>query len=317
MIECTAGGTTQALVKVGSSLGLAVTVALSPPVLPEGSPGQVVVPDVVAADPPSQGTSPSAATANVAGSEGSASPAPLVDTVVSDGQDEPEASGALYDPAQAPPPVLNRPAPVIASPWDLPDAPRAPQPPEVARDGRGMVIAGGIVGGVGLLMRISFARLAGREFTEFGSPLDLGPLGIVVGPPMHHTMLATGLGLVGGGMWRRGRWAADQSMFRGRERRARPMPGLGWGLFGAGAALWGITRVAWAACDDAECGAATKAGGLYGGLVLASVGLPVGAWATGYRRYTERHGAPDRALSVAPTAVGISRAPGLSVAGRF
>lgn len=109
------------------------------------------------------------------------------------------------------------------------------------KTGRGMLIAGGVLTGVGVLGRIGLevfwstaAQLHPRApfgmwsvpnvafLTNWNSAMFLGP----------------GLGLLAGGAYRRGRYEAGL----GRPRDARRMRLVGAALLGGGLGLWALTR---------------------------------------------------------------------------
>lgn len=133
----------------------------------------------------------------------------------------------------------------------------------------------------------------------------------------YNPLIATGLGLLGGGMWRRGRWMADQDLFRGAvARRAKQRVALGWSLFAAGGATWLVTRLLGAGlCTDGSCTHAVLELGYYSSLAMTTSGLAIGSWSSGYRRYSDRWSSVVSSMRIAPTAA--AGQYGLALSGRF
>jgi hypothetical protein len=175
-----------------------------------------------------------------------------------------------------------------------------------------MLIAAGVIGGAGLIVRLATTAAVIRTIRDDGP----SPLGITAaGGYLFNPLVATGLGLAGGGMARRGRLDAHQELFEGiaaeRPRRKK----LGWGLFGGGVGLWAITRVAGVtACNTEACAARVWEWGYYLSLAGTVPGVIMGGYASGYDRYHRRFGHLSD-LSLAPIAH--RQGFGLAVSGRF
>lgn len=216
---------------------------------------------------------------------------------------------------------------------EMPPSPRPPQDvprqraaskrresrprPELPRyKGTGRLIAGGILsaGSFGLRIAMSLGTHPIKEPAEgtddIGDYLPLVVAGFVTTP-----VLAGGLGLIGSGLTARGRWTAVRDArdraeprfdYRFRER-------LGWGLLGAGAGLWLVTRVSLAACNTDRCAGAVLDGGFYPSVGLIAAGVALAPFSRGYRK-------AERALRVEGLSVQPVVSPshaGLSVSARF
>ena len=245
---------------------------------------------------------------------------------------EPAAAAAPEAALTAPAPVAtNVPAEAVAPPMDptvtAPALPAAPRPlvavPPPPKSGRGLMIAGGVVMGTGLILKIlttSAVVQTARAYRGDGDGFPSFEIDAMVlgGSLFYKPLIGGGMGLMAGGFVRRGQLAAHQDIFSTTSKTRRPrQAALGWGLFGGGAGLWAVTRLAGLlGCQTSQCKAGVYEGGYYASLAMTSVGLPLGAWSTSYENYEARW-APvvARSLSVAP--MGGAGRFGLSLIGRF
>lgn len=198
--------------------------------------------------------------------------------------------------------------PVLAPPEPPPviqPAPNVPIPPRY--DGRGMLIAAGVVGGVGFLLK-GLATITAARNPE----LAVGVL--VSGGIFYNPLIGTALGLTAGGMVRRGRVEAHGEFFyEGSTPTLQRRFGLGWGLFGGGFALWGVTRVLGATCDG-TCTTAAWELGYYGSLAMTIPGAIFGGYASGYRNYERKF---RHLANVSVTPLAHRNGWGLSLSGQF
>ncbi|MEM9460408.1 MAG: hypothetical protein AAGF11_39920 [Myxococcota bacterium] len=253
---------------------------------------------------------------------------PPSDALASDGA---AGSDPLADPLSGEPSELGPGAEVSAEvsegavdPWMTEDGPvdvRPPPPPPLAAppnepaNGHKMLVAGGIIGGLGLLSRVlttGFGIRAARE-PERPGPMDVEQVGAVFFTPL----IATGMGLVAGAMARRGRVDAHRELFEGQTPRWKRRLRLGWGLFGAGMGVWAITRLTPLACRDSTCAFRHYEVGYYISLAGTIPGVVMGSYASGYNEYRRRnkHLAKRSSVSAAPLFGRDLR--GLSVSARF
>lgn len=176
-----------------------------------------------------------------------------------------------------------------------------------------MLIAASAVGLTGMLLRVITTVSVIRSMQI----PNASPIGTTInGALFYDPLLATGLGLAGGGMARRGRLDAHNEQFEGtpapRPRRHK----LGWGLFGGGVAVWSLTRiVGLSSCrTDQDCAARVWEVGYYVSLAGTIPGVIMGGYATGYEGYRKRFG---HLANVSVTPIAHRNAWGLAVSGRF
>lgn len=189
-------------------------------------------------------------------------------------------------------------------------------PPPLYR-GRGMVIAGGVLGAIGLIAKFG-ATYRAFAAVRRGNPQETGAEVIVAGSLVYNPILGIGLGLVGGGLAQRGEWDAHHELFdtaAHSPRMKKSRRKLGWGLFGGGVALWGLTRLASLGCKNDACAVGTLEFGYYTALAMTVPGLALASWGTGHDNYKRRFGKIKRSkISLSPTA---GRTLGVSASGRF
>jgi hypothetical protein len=204
------------------------------------------------------------------------------------------------------------PAPVTAPPAPTFVPPPVPPPP-APPSGRGMLISAAVVGGAGLVVRVLTSISVARAIQlPDGLPMDT----MIRGAIFYDPLIATGLGLAGGGMARRGRLDAHRELFEGATRKRATRKKLGWGLFGAGLATWALTRVAGGpGCrGNEDCKVRVWEWGYYLSLAGTVPGAIMGGYASGYAGYHRRFGHLAD-LGLAPVA---SRQMwGLALSGRF
>ncbi|MEM7156125.1 MAG: hypothetical protein AAF799_24945 [Myxococcota bacterium] len=210
--------------------------------------------------------------------------------------------------------AVAEPLPVVElSPIDT-DAPKTYPAPKYK--GTALLAVGGVIGAGTLIYRGYVSAIA---IGEVGNSF-LGPqFWLLTGGVTANPAFVISLGMIGGGMGMRGRSQAHHDMFETGE--ARPSfvpvkPRLGWGLVGGGAGLWIITRfVGYLGCQTDTCSVATLETGAYASLGAVTAGLVLGAYGTGYRRYTRDHQSLVSRIRAQPV---ITRTfSGISVAGRF
>ncbi|MEM7157939.1 MAG: hypothetical protein AAF799_34175 [Myxococcota bacterium] len=193
----------------------------------------------------------------------------------------------------------------------------APEPPRYR--GTGLFIASGILGAVGLGARIESTAMEIYWLNEPSCTEDC--IEEWSGPFMPHPIAGpftvTSIGLLGGGMAMAGRWRAHADLFHNTPvEPSRKMPlaeTLGWGLFGGGVALWIGTRFLERACDTDACRLAVLEPTHYVSTGVLIAGTVLGSYATGYRRYFNRH----RGLELQFTPSASRQRVGLTVSGRF
>lgn len=218
---------------------------------------------------------------------------------------EPVAEVPAVPVETAPPPAVT--VTVAPVPAFVP-APAAPafHVPQAPSRGRGMIIGAVVLGSLGGALRIATTILATQ-----GDPVFT----IVTGSFFYNPLLATSLGLAGGGMARRGQYDAHGELFLGRAPTRPRRAALGWGLFGAGVGVWALTRGAGLfLCGTEECAAGVFEVGYYASLAGTVPGVVMGSYASGYNGYRKRFGHLAE-LGIAPVAH--RNAWGLSLSGRF
>jgi hypothetical protein len=175
-----------------------------------------------------------------------------------------------------------------------------------------MLIAAGVVGGAGLLVRVLTTVSVVRAMQiEDGLPLAT----MARGAFMYDPLIATAIGLAGGGMARRGRHHAHGVMFEGATVEKQRRKKLGWGLFGAGMGLWAVTRlVGVTSCRNDDCTAKVWEWGYYLSLGGTVPGVIMGGYASGYDGYQRRYG---RLANVGLAPIASRQAWGLALSGRF
>ena len=210
-----------------------------------------------------------------------------------------------------------QPVPVVElSPIELDAQPKSYPAP--VRNGTGLLVSSGIIATGALIYRGFVTSVAVGEVQQGSS--FLGPqFTLLFGGVVTNPFFAASLGMMGGGMGMRGRWQAHHDMFETGQipkSRLAVRPGLGWALAGAGVGVWVATRFAgYLGCVTDECSVATLELGAYGSLGMVTAGMALGAYGTGYRRYTRDHQGLLSRVRAQPV---ISRTfSGLSVSGRF
>lgn len=174
-----------------------------------------------------------------------------------------------------------------------------------------MLVAGAVLGGLGMLFKVWTTVNAAQARRD----PEVAPLEVLwAGSILYTPFIATGLGLTGAGMGRRGHFDAHGQLFEGREPRHKRRAILGWSLFGGGMAIWTATRLAQAACGGADCRFRTLETGYYLSLLGTVPGIVMGSYGSGFASYHRRHkGLAD--LSAAPLIGRDMR--GLSISARF
>ncbi len=174
-----------------------------------------------------------------------------------------------------------------------------------------MLIAGGAVGSLGLLIKIWVTAAGARARPDPNvSAVQVVGLGSVYYTPF----IATGMGLLGGAMGRRGHADAHGELFEHRTPSRKRRTILGWSLFGAGLSVWAGTRLGVNRCASETCAFRTLEWGYYLSLVGTVPGIVMGSYGTGFARYKRKHGHLAD-LSVSPLVHRDVR--GLSISARF
>lgn len=159
-------------------------------------------------------------------------------------------------------------------------------------------IVGGVFSGAGLALRA--LAIAAAHPREFEPNLKIA----------HVVLLAHSAASQNVGLAMTGRGSELLGELRGLQGRpVRLRAGLGWSLFGAGAAVMVASHFVPRACFTTECAVATSVIGHTAGLLVAGAGLNTATFSLGYRRGARRR------VSVAPTTAGSQM--GLAVSGRF
>jgi hypothetical protein len=237
-----------------------------------------------------------------------------------------EGESAEAEPAEAEPEAPRGPAvDDETAPMQAP-VEAAPPIPAPRRRGIGLFIAGGILGAVGLPLKIVATTSDTSTAREYDAGLIdpddcvescyAGPLFNVISAPL----LITSASLVSGGLSLHGRWAAHRDVARRRPPyllRTRLMTGLGAGLIVAGVATFIGSRFALQGPHASasasgfvsirELGWWSAVIGIYGGAGLVGYG-------TGYRA-GRRTAEPKRQAQVAPLVS--PQLMGVGVSGRF
>lgn len=215
-----------------------------------------------------------------------------------------------------------------ADPWAATPGATAANAP--ARRGTGLIIAGSILAFGGFTGKvISSATVRPGGYTPdqlIGAGMESRLGGVIVTPA-----LATGLGLLAGGLARRAKWQAHIDVARGElpRRNYRRRAVAGWALLGVGLGVWTVTRVLPFGCSQwvpptgpneelerrgnalERCDVGILEAGFYPSLALVSAGIALAPYATGYRAGRKK----AAQISWAPT---LSRtSAGLSISGRF
>lgn len=232
----------------------------------------------------------------------------------------PELPAPATDPA-SPEPVSEAPAPAAASVVPAPTvavtvtpapspafmpAPAAAAVPEVPSRGRGMIIGAIVLGSLGGALRVATTIIATQNDPTFT---------IMAGSFLYNPLLATSIGLAGGGMAQRGRYDAHGELFLGRAPSRPRRAKLGWGLFGAGVGVWALTRGAGVVlCASEECLVTVWEMGYYASLAGTVPGVVMGSYGSGYHGYRRRLG---HVAQLGITPIAHRNAMGLSISGRF
>ncbi len=176
-----------------------------------------------------------------------------------------------------------------------------------------MLIAASAVGLTGAIFRVVTSVSVYRAIRL----PNASPIGTTVnGAIFYDPLIATALGLAGGGMARRGRLDAHNELFEGTPPKRKSRQKLGWGLFGGGVAVWSITRVlGLTGCRGSQdCAARVWEAGYYVSLAGTVPGVIMGGYATGYEGYHKRFG---HLANVSVTPLAHRDGWGLGVSGRF
>lgn len=176
-----------------------------------------------------------------------------------------------------------------------------------------MLIAAAVIGGSGVIVRVATTVSVLRALRiDGGLPMAT----MMSGALFYDPLIATGLGLAGGGMARRGRLDAHQELFEATPAPRARRKKLGWGLFGGGLGVWALTRVAGVtSCRGSEdCQARVWEAGYYVSLAGTVPGAILGGYASGYDGYHRRFGHVAQ-VSLAPIAQ--RDRWGLALSGRF
>jgi hypothetical protein len=212
------------------------------------------------------------------------------------------ADAADPQPAEAPA-TTAAPAPEVRMPVAAP-------PARAARTGRGMLIAGGVLTGLGVLGRIGlevFWSTAAKIVPDDPFPRWSVPNLVFLTNWNNIMFFGPGLGLLTAGAYRRGGHEARS----GRLRDARKMRAVGIGLLAGGLGLWALSRALFLPISDNcsnRCAYTTLETTFWIGAGATFAGAAHLAYATGYQR-----GKPT--VRVAP-GLGPGYA-GLALAGRF
>lgn len=201
-----------------------------------------------------------------------------------------------------------------------PPPPVVPQAPR--HRGAGLTIGGSLVFASGMGLKLYASELAFRAARDRdrGEGTGESPGMVLFSHAFaYNPLLGGGIAMLASGFSRRGRWAADQALFRGGRVRAAPRPALGWALFGTGLGLWITSRFAAPLlCDSATCELHVWEGGFYTALAMTSIGLPLATWSMAYRQYHDSYAPLAARLAAARVAPFATRqSMGLSLSGRF
>lgn len=201
-------------------------------------------------------------------------------------------------------------APVLPSP--------APEIPAPLYKGRGMLIAGSILGIGGFVVKTVVSAGAFR-LVRNPDPGVTGTDFIVGGSLIYNPIIGAGIGLIGGGLAQRGEWDAHHELFDSAAhdpKMKKSRRKLGWGLFGGGVAWWAASRLLSLACKTDRCSVTTLELGYYSSLAMTVPGMALAGWGTGHDNYVRRFGHMKKkgGVQLTPTA---GASWGLSLAGTF
>lgn len=224
-----------------------------------------------------------------------------------------DPAAALTEPADATNPSWSEPEPAVTPPPAPAFTPPPVPPPPAPPSGRGLLIAAAVVGGTGVILRVATSISVVRAMHIDGG-LPLATMGR--GAFFYSPLIATGLGLAGAGMARRGRLDAHHELFDGTPPKRARHKKLGWGLFGAGLGVWAVTRIAGVtACRGSnDCQAKVWEWGYYLSLAGTVPGVIMGGYASGYDGYHRRY---RHLADVSLAPVAHRHGGGLSLSGRF
>jgi len=195
----------------------------------------------------------------------------------------------------------------------MPVPPAPPRPRRGEKSGRGMLIAGATLLGLGTAMRAGIEGFwAGPAALEAGEPFGQWSIpSIVFFTGFANLMVVPGLALTGAGARRRGRWRHDRGLADPDRTRLRWR--VGWGLLGGGLATWAVTRAVGVpvlrSCETNGCAYGYVETTQWASLGLAVPGVILVGLAAGER------GRRPRRVSAAPMLS--PRTAGLSLGGRF
>ena len=198
-------------------------------------------------------------------------------------------------------------------------------------DGTGLIVAGGVVGGVGLVGRLVVTGLTHPVDVTFDADRSVEPFvsGWALGAGLSAATVGAGLAVLGAGMAKRGRWAARDDQRAGLAFDYRRREIAGWTIFGLGLASWLTTRFAGQLCPDegpspgpdftgpdperleTRCALRVLDATYYPTVALMAVGVALGPFATAYRYQRGRVRELKLGVMTDP------RAPGIVVSGRF
>jgi hypothetical protein len=217
-------------------------------------------------------------------------------------------AGPIAEPVAATPQPAEGP---VTAPAPAPEVtPVAARPARATRTGRGMLIAGGVLTGLGVVGRIGlevFWSTAAKIVPGDPFPRWSVPNLAFVTNWNNIMFFGPGLGLLTAGAYRRGGYEARG----GRLRDARKMRKVGIGLLAGGLGLWALSRALFLPISDNcsnRCAYTTLEATFWIGAGATFAGAAHLAYATGYQR-----GKPS--VRVAP-GIGPGYA-GLALAGRF
>jgi hypothetical protein len=174
------------------------------------------------------------------------------------------------------------------------------------KNGTGMFIAGSIAFGLVLTKQVG-----SRIFCDGEKSINCGSVGW-----MDRAGLAASIGLLGGGGWLRGTWAAEKGKKKFDDAQVRKRKIAGWTLTGLGFAAIGVDLGFAAACWQSGVGPYRKvetqspfiircnstATALFadGAAALTTVGMTMGLWANGYAEKRVELDKTARLTSIGP-----------------
>lgn len=196
--------------------------------------------------------------------------------------------------------------------------PPAPEVPAPLYKGRGMLIAGSILGIGGFIVKTVVSAGAFR-LVRNPDPDVTGTDFITAGSFIYNPIIGAGIGLIGGGLAQRGEWDAHHELFDSAAhdpKMKKSRRKLGWGLFGGGVAWWAASRLLSLACKTDRCSVTTLELGYYSSLAMTVPGMALAGWGTGHDNYVRRFGHLKKKgnVQLAPSA---GASWGLSLAGTF